>query len=194
MTTYSGKLVLILGSSGSGKGTLERELKARHPEYLLPPSLTSRPKRPDEEEGDIYNFVSVQEFKEAIEKGMLLEWALSHGKDYYGIPKKPIIDALLAGKVIIREVNIDGLHTIKKALPRDSFVSIFITVPSWEELKQRIIERGSMSDEEIDRRAKSFKREQSLSLQTDYVIENRSGEQEKFFTDAEAIIERELAS
>ncbi|PIS04126.1 guanylate kinase, partial [Candidatus Peregrinibacteria bacterium CG10_big_fil_rev_8_21_14_0_10_44_7] len=103
-----GKLFLILGSSGSGKGTVLAGLRDRHPEFVFPKSCTTRKPRENKTGEEVYHFVSKDEFKKMIDEGDFLEWAQVHGEHYYGTMKQPIMDALNAGHIVVREVDVQG--------------------------------------------------------------------------------------
>jgi guanylate kinase len=154
-----GKLFLIVGPSGVGKGTVIALLKERHPEWEYPISVTTREVRPGEEDGVVYHFVYRDEFERMIEEDELLEYAIVHNKEHYGTIKKPIMDALGEGKVIIREVDMQGCESILEVLPKENLVSIFLTVPNRRDLIDRILKRGALPDEEIKRRMESAERE-----------------------------------
>ena len=182
-----GKLVLILGPSGSGKGTVLGFLKERHPEFVFPISCTTRPKRPNEVEGEVYDFVSHEEFKEKIEAGDFLEYAYVHDRDYYGTLKGPIMNALAAGKVVIREVDVQGVRSIRDLLPSDQVVTIFLSA-DWEKLKERILNRAPMSDEELKDRQESFMKEMAWQEECDYVIESVEGQIQEVCEEVESTI------
>lgn len=188
----AGKLILILGSSGSGKGTALAALRERHPEFVFPLSCTTRSKRPNERSGEVYNFISKDEFERKIEQGEFLEYAVVHQDNYYGTLKTPILKALEEGKTVIREVDVQGLRSIREIIPRENLVSIFLTVPDWETLQQRILKRAAMSIEEMERRYKSYLHELTWILECDYVIESVSGEIEKLAEDVEEVLKKEL--
>jgi guanylate kinase len=154
-----GKLVLIVGPSGVGKGTVINRLKKRHPEFVYPISATTRDPRPGEEDGGVYHFVDRDEFEEMIKNNELLEYAQVHNREYYGTVKQPIMRALKEGKVVIREVDMQGCESIIDALPAENLVSIFLTVPDRQDLIDRIKKRGKLPQEEIERRMKSAEKE-----------------------------------
>jgi guanylate kinase len=183
-----GKLYLILGPSGSGKGTVLNALREKYSDFVFPVSCTTRDKRPNEVDGEIYHFISKDEFKERIEKGDFLEWAIVHQDNYYGTLKEPIMDAIEAGKTVIREVDVQGLRSIRDMIEKENLVSIFLTVPGWETLERRIKGRSDMPEEEIERRHESFMKEMEWAKECDHVIESVEGETEKLILDAEQII------
>ena len=174
-----GKFFLILGPSGSGKGTLIEGLKKRHPEFIFPVSMTSRKRRKGEKNREVYTFVSKDEFEEKIENNEFLEWAIVHQKNYYGTLKKPILDAIDDNKVVIREVDIQGFEQIREIMPKDQLVSIFIIPDSIKNLIERIKKRSKISAEEVKRRIESSKNEINKSNECDYIIHNSDGKLEE---------------
>lgn len=183
-----GKLFLIVGPSGSGKGSVISELKKRHPKFVFPISCTTREPRPTEKDGEVYHFVSRTEFEKGIKSGDFLEWAEVHKNHYYGTPKAPIFDALAFGKTVVREVDIQGFHSIKAIVPRAELISIFLVVKDLDELKMRILKRGKLPDEEIARRMESAKSEIAQSMDCDYCIDSPHGQIPKIVRAVEDII------
>ena len=184
----TGKLYLLLGPSGSGKGTVLSALRAKYPEFVFPVSCTTRDKRPHEVDGEIYHFISKDEFLERIDSGDFLEWAMVHRDHYYGTLKKPISEALEAGKTVIREVDVQGVRSIRHLIPRENLVSIFLTVSGWDTLQRRILGRSDMPDEELVRRHDSFLKEMEWAKECDHVIESVDGEIERLILDVERVI------
>ncbi len=183
-----GRFILILGSSGSGKGTVLAGLREKHPEFVFPLSCTTRAKRPNERAGEVYHFISKDEFEHKIEQGEFLEYAVVHQDHYYGTLKKPILEALAEGKTVIREVDVQGLRSIREIIPKEQLVSIFLTVPDWEILQERILKRAAMSIEEIERRYASYLQELTWIPECDYVVESTTGETEKLLNDVETVL------
>jgi len=155
----NGKLFLIVGPSGVGKGTVIFHLKKRHPEFDYPISVTTRKPRPKEKDGVVYHFVTHEEFKKMIQAGELLEYAVVHNKEYYGTLKAPILDALNKGHTVVREVDMQGCESIQKVLSRKNVISVFLTVPDKQDLINRILKRGKLPKEEIRRRMESAEKE-----------------------------------
>lgn len=192
VTTSPGKLFLIVGPSGSGKGTAIVQLKKRHSDYIFPVSCTTRDPRPGEKEGEVYSYISKGQFRQWIDEGRFLEWAEVHKDNYYGILKAPIEEALVAGKIIIREVDIQGFKKVISILPRDRVVGIFLLVKDLDELKKRITQRAPVSDEEMARRMESAQKEIDQMSVCNYQIESPFGHIEKVVQHIEEIIENEI--
>ena len=184
----TGKLFLILGPSGSGKGTVLNALKEKYSNFVFPVSCTTREKRPNEVDGEIYDFISKEDFKEKIEKGDFLEWAVVHQDNYYGTLKKPIMDALEAGETVVREVDVQGLRSIRDIVPSENLFSIFLMVSGWETLKRRILKRASMPEEELERRRESFLNEMEWAKECTHVVESVEGDIEELIAEVEKVI------
>lgn len=183
-----GKLILILGPSGCGKGTLIEYLKSHHPEFTYPASYTTRDKRPNEVEGDVYHYITKEQFQHKIETDEFLEWAIVHQDNYYGTSKKDILEGLKAGKTVVREVDIQGVESISSLLPKQNFHTIFVTTPTWEELAERIKNRAAISAEELENRRLSYLTEKEFEPKADFVILSETGNIEKAFQDLEQIL------
>ncbi len=186
----TGMFFLILGPSGSGKGTVITHLKKALSEAVFPLSCTTRPPRPREKDGEVYNFVTKEEFRRRIDAGEFLEWALVHNDNMYGTLKQPIMDALDAGKLVIREVDMQGVESIRKIFGPDRVKAIFITSPSWESLKTRILKRSQLPDEELHQREESYKKEMLFASQCDYVVMSEDGKIPEVCAEVEGIIRR----
>ena len=171
-----GKIILIVGPSGSGKGSVIAELKKRYPDWVYPISYTTRKKRPKEIDGEIYHFISKEEFKKGIKEGKFLEYAQVHSDHYYGTIKKEIINALEEGKVVVREIDIQGFESIREIVPAENLLSIFLMVESLDDLLVRISKRGKLPEEEIKRRMASAKREIDRSDECDYILPTITGQ------------------
>jgi len=188
MSAEKGKMFLILGPSGSGKGTVIAHLRKVFPNVLFPISCTTRPPRPSEKNGDVYYFVTHDEFRKKIASGEFLEHAVVHHDNLYGTLKKPIMEALKSGQMVIREVDMQGVSSIRAGLPQDQVISIFLTVPTWEALRARILKRHAETDEELEQRRVSFEKEMAFSKTCDFVIENLDGEERATCKKVEDII------
>jgi guanylate kinase len=190
--SMQGKLFLILGPSGSGKGVTIAHLRKAFPEAIFPVSCTTRDPRSGEKDGHVYNFISKDEFRCKADAGEFLEWAVVHSDNMYGTLKEPIMKALDEGKIVVREVDMQGVQSIREILSREKVVTIFLTVPDWKTLKGRILRRQDESDEELSQRQESFEKEMEFSHECKYVIESREGGLRRVFSEIDEIIRLEM--
>lgn len=163
-----GILIVISGPSGAGKGTVCKQLLAKN-NYWLSVSATSRSMRAGEEEGVSYYFLTKEDFKNRIKQEDFLEYAENYG-NLYGTPKSKVIDKLDQGEVVILEIDIQGALKVKETFPEGIF--IFLLPPSMEELKQRIINRGSETPESLMTRFKSAYKEINYVSKYNYAVIN----------------------
>ena len=178
-----GKLFVLSGSSGVGKGTLLKLFLEKHPEIKLSVSATTRNPRPAEVDGVNYFFTKKEEFLKAVEKGEFLEWAEFNG-NFYGTKQAWVEKTLAKGENLILEIETKGALQIKKKLP-DS-VLIFILPPSIEELEHRLRGRNTEDEETIQGRLHEVRREIECSKQYDYRIVN--DDLEKALKELESVI------
>lgn len=163
-----GLLLVISGPSGAGKGTICKELVKRD-DFWLSVSATTRNPREGEVEGKNYYFLAKETFLERIEQKDFLEYAEVYG-NYYGTPKSKVIEKLDAGIDVILEIDIQGALKVKETYPEGIF--IFILPPSMEELKNRIIKRGSETPESLMTRFKSAYKEINYVSKYNYAVVN----------------------
>ncbi len=191
----AGKLFLIVGPSGVGKGTLVNALREKHPEFYFALSATTRMPRAGEESVEQYVFFSEEEFDQKKAEGEFLETATVHGSEKYGTLKKPILEAIEDDKVVIREVDIQGLISISKNLEKDKFAAIFISPPDFTTLEKRIHKRQpSISEEELERRLESAKNEIAQKDLADLEVISNEGEIAKMVEQIEEFIMSETAN
>lgn len=165
-----GILIVVSGFSGAGKGTLMKELLKKYPDdYALSISATSRKPREGEQEGVEYFFKTREEFEKMIEGEELVEYAPYLG-NYYGTPKAYVEEQLEAGKDVILEIDIQGASKIKEKFPQT--VLMFVTPPSAEELKNRLVKRGTEDMETIERRLSRAVEEAEGIEAYDYLVVN----------------------
>lgn len=165
-----GKLIVITGPSGVGKGTIVQSLLQRHARLSVSVSATTRQPRKGEVEGKDYYFVSREEFEQAIANNELLEWA-EYAGNYYGTPKARVKAQLEQGNSIILEIELVGARKIANIFP--DALRIFILPPSIKELEQRIRKRGKNSEESIAKRLEIAKAEIAASQEFDLEIVNQ---------------------
>ena len=164
-----GKLIVIAGPSGVGKGTLVTMLLSRHSQLKLSISATTREPRTGEVEGVNYFFLNKKDFETAIFGGELLEWA-EYAGNYYGTPKAKVVEEINQGNYIILEIEVAGARAIADIFPDAR--RIFILPPSIEELEQRIRNRGTNSEESIAKRLEIAQQEIAASEEFDYQVVN----------------------
>ncbi|WP_310439375.1 guanylate kinase [Sulfuricurvum sp.] len=170
MNRHSGAILVLSGPSGAGKSSLINKIKDHIGPTHFSISTTTRGKREGEEEGVHYYFVDVDEFKSDIEQEMFLEYAVVHG-NYYGTSLGPVKKALKEGKLVIFDIDVQGHDAVQNRLS-DITTSVFITTPSLEELKRRLHNRSTDSEEVIERRIEMAKREVQRISEYDFLIVN----------------------
>lgn len=164
-----GRVYIISGPSGTGKDSLMKKLFVKMPELAFSISSITRPMREGEVAGEKYNFISCESFKQMLANDEFLEYNEYVG-NYYGTPKTPVINAIENGKDILIEVDVNGATKIREKMP--DVVTIFILPPSLEELKKRLVGRGTDSAEVIEKRLNEALREIEGSVDYDYVVVN----------------------
>ena len=165
----AGSLIVISGPSGAGKGTIVKALLDQYPSVHYSVSATTRPPREGEVNGVNYWFVTREEFCHMQENGELLEWAEVYG-NFYGTPRRRVIEAINLGHDIILEIDPQGAMKIKQNFT--SAVFIYIVPPSPRELSRRILGRGTESQESIRRRLNAVATELSYIHEYDYLVIN----------------------
>lgn len=164
------RLIVLAGPTAVGKGTVAAHIKEHHPEILLSVSATTRKPRPGEVDGEHYFFVDDAAFDELIRSGALLEHATVHNAYRYGTPRAPIEQALADGRTVLLEIDLQGARQVRAAAPDATLV--FLTPPSWDELVQRLVGRGTEDAEERTRRLKTAKVELAAQGEFDYRVVN----------------------
>ena len=164
-----GKLVVLSGFSGAGKGTVIKKLMKSYDGYVLSVSMTTRQPRDGETDGVEYHFVSNEAFEDLLKKDGFLEHAgfVDH---YYGTPKAFVVDNMAAGRDVLLEIEVQGAMQIKEAYP--DAVLIFITTPSASVMAKRLIGRKTETEEQIDNRFKRAVEEAEHIKRYDYIVIN----------------------
>ena len=164
-----GMLIVLSGPSGSGKGTIIKSLLNSRRDTVLSISVTTRQPRPGEIDGIHYFFRTREEFLEMISSGDLLEYAEYNG-NFYGTPEESIKKWLAEGKNVLLEIEVQGAEQVMDH--RSDLVSIFITIPSMEELERRLRDRGTENEDTIRGRMEVARRELTRAFRYDYVVLN----------------------
>ena len=183
-----GLLLVVSGPAGVGKGTVNAALMAKHPEIRMSVSATTRSPRPGEIEGVHYFFKTQEAFERLIEEGAFLEYMHVFGMNYYGTPKAFVEQEREKGNHVILEIDVQGAEKVKAACP--DAVRIFITPPSLKILKDRLVGRGTETQESIDVRTKTALTELCKLPDYDYMVINDVVEEA--VSEMESIITAEL--
>lgn len=163
-------VAVVSGPTAVGKGTVVAALRRAHPEILVSRSATTRPPRPGETDGVEYDFVSDARFDQLIASDGLLEWALVHNSHRYGTPRRLVEEAVAAGRTIVLEIDMQGARQVRTSYPQAEH--IFLTPPSWQELKRRLIGRGTETPEQQARRLRTARKELAAAGEFDAVVVN----------------------
>ncbi len=164
------RLVVLAGPTAVGKGTVAAAVRETHPEVWISVSATTRAPRPGEVDGVHYHFVSDAEFDRMVAEEDLLEWAVVHKAARYGTPRRPVEEALAAGRPAMLEIDLQGARQVRRTMPQALFV--FLAPPSWEELVRRLVGRGTETEEERERRLVTAREELAAEPEFDVTITN----------------------
>lgn len=169
MNKEKGKLLVVSGPSGCGKGTVLKKVLSENDNIYYSVSATTRKPRDGEENGIHYFFITKEEFEKKIEENGMLEYAEYVG-NYYGTPKDIVLDKLSGGYDVILEIEVKGAMQIRKAVPEA--VLVFIAPPSMAELEKRLVGRGTEKIEVIKDRLKKAENEMEYQDKYDYLVIN----------------------
>lgn len=181
-----GKTFIITGPSGVGKGTIIKELFQRQKNLYFSVSATTREPRPGEVDGTHYHFLTKETFLAWIADNAFLEHAEYVG-NHYGTPKKYVDEAMERGEDVILDIEVQGADQVYENRPET--VRIFIIPPSWEELRRRLLGRGTEDAAKVQSRLLRAKEELSYAQHYDYIVVNDS--LEKAVEEIQAIIKAE---
>lgn len=170
MNQVSGAILVLSGPSGAGKSSLITKIFDDIGSTYFSISTTTRAKREGEIDGVHYHFVTQEEFKREIDEEMFLEYAVVHG-NYYGTSLGPVKKALKEGKLVIFDIDVQGHDAVQNRLA-DITTSVFITTPTLEELKKRLVNRSTDSEEIIAKRLEMAIREVQRISEYDFLIVN----------------------
>lgn len=174
----NGKAIIFSAPSGAGKTTLVRHLLATIPSLSFSISACSRPQRASEENGEDYYFLSPKEFKSKIDSGAFLEWEEVYPEHFYGTLNAEIDRIWKAGKHVIFDVDVVGGLNLKKHF-KDKAMAVFVQPPSIESLKERLLLRGSETQENLNKRVEKARSEMAYAKWFDISIINDDLDQAK---------------
>ncbi|HWT32241.1 MAG TPA: guanylate kinase [Microbacterium sp.] len=164
------RLLVLAGPTAVGKGTVAARIRVDHPEIMLSVSATTRAPRPGEIDGVHYFFVDDAEFDRMIAAHELLEHATVHNRHRYGTPRGPVEAALAEGRTVLLEIDLQGARQVRAADP--SAALVFLLPPTWDELVNRLVGRGTEGDEERARRLKTARVELAAQHEFDFRVVN----------------------
>jgi guanylate kinase len=164
------RLVVLAGPTAVGKGTVSAHVREHFPEVWVSVSATTRRPRPGEVDGVHYHFVDADEFARMERDGELLESAVVHGRNSYGTPRGPVLEALAQHRMALLEIDLQGARQVRQSMPEALFV--FLAPPSWDELVRRLVGRGTEDEEERARRLETARVEMAAEKEFDVTIVN----------------------
>ena len=165
----TGRLTVLSGPSGVGKGSVIKVVRQRHPEVWLSVSVTTRAPRPGETDGVEYHFVTQEEYDDLVARDELLEHAAYAGNSY-GTPRRPVLEALASGVPALLEIELQGARQVKERMPEAHLV--FLAPPSFDELARRLSGRGTEDPERVRRRLDAARIEMAAEDEFEAVVVN----------------------
>ena len=165
-----GLLFVLSAPSGTGKDSVINALKEQGADFYVVASVTTRPPRAGESEGNPYHFISEERFKQLVDEDELLEYANVHG-NWYGQPRKAIRENLKAGRDVLLKIDVQGAATVRSKVPQA--IVIFLVPGSLDELAERLTQRDTETPEERARRLADARKEMEQRYQYDYLVVNR---------------------
>lgn len=171
LENITGHLIIVMAPTGSGKGTLIKDALAHFPTLETTISCTTRPMRPGEIHGKEYYFLTPTEFEQKKAAGDFLEWAF-FGQYQYGTLKSEILPRLESGKIVITEIELQGVEQLRSLIQREHMTIVFIEAGGWDKLKARALDRAPMSESELTHRYERYLIEIVAKDKADVIIDN----------------------
>ncbi|HVX91467.1 MAG TPA: hypothetical protein VHC20_07720 [Candidatus Paceibacterota bacterium] len=185
-----GKLILIIGPTGSGKSVLIDYVHKELPEIRYLKTYTTRTRRTALENAH-YEFIDDAEFDRMIADAEFIEWA-QFGSARYGTSRKDLDEGVASGVIMLKEMEVQGIRQMLAQLPREELKLFYIDAGSWSELEQRVRARGSITDEEIEKRKQRYDDELPFKDMADVVLRNYAGELEEAKAAFKQAVQNEL--
>lgn len=180
-----GHALIVMAPTGSGKGTLIGHALQAFPELVTTVSCTTRSMRPGEVNGREYHFISATEFDQKITEGEFIEWA-TYGLNRYGTLKSEIMPPLQAGKMVLLEIEVQGVEQLHTLLPKSRMTVMYIEAGGWEVIKARVLARAPIDALELEKRHERYLKEVEFKAHADIVIDNSGSDietaKEQFIT------------
>lgn len=173
-TEISGHVVLLMGPTGSGKGTLVKHIQETFPDIEFAVSCTTRERRPNETDGVEYHFITNADFELRIARGDFLEWAEFSGNKY-GTLRSEIVDRLVAGQVVLNEIELQGVQQLLPLIPEAHRTLVYVEAGDWESLKARALARAPISEAHLALRRERYLEEVQMKPYADVIIDNGDG-------------------
>ncbi len=181
-----GKFILVIGPSGSGKGTLINHIRSLFPSLVYPKSCTTRSPRGGESDGH-YIFLNAEDFKARADRGEFLEWA-EYGGNYYGTLASEVLPLLSEGRIALKELEVQGARQVREKIPRNQLAIVFVNAGTWGEMEERIRARAPMAQAELERRKLRYEDEMNFMREADFVIANPAGRLDEAKKQFESVI------
>lgn len=168
-----GVLIILVGPTAVGKGTIVSWITSRFPEFVASVSATTRSARPGEKDGTHYFFLDNNRFDTLVASKALLEWATVHGGHRYGTPRLPVDEKLDLGYHVILEIDIQGFRQVRRKMARSvRLLSVFVEPPSFEELERRLLGRATEDSKTRQRRLETARGELAAKHECDHIVVN----------------------
>lgn len=169
--SMSGHVIVVMGPTGSGKGTLMKYAHSVFPDLHETVSCTTRQARPGEVDGADYHFITPEEFTAKVAAGDFLEWA-EYGGNRYGTLKSEIIPRLEGGELVLTEIEVQGVEQLRTLLPEDVMSVVYVEAGEWEVLRARALARAPITEQELASRKQRYDIEVQAKPIADIVINN----------------------
>ncbi len=175
ITDIKGHLLLMMAPSGSGKKSIIDSVLKNHPDIYFAKTYTTREPRKGTEENPLYTFTDRENFESMRGNDELIEWAEFSG-NYYGTPKSEIISPLNEGRIVFKEMELQGVQQMRQLVSAEDRTVVYVDAGSWESLEKRVVARAPITEEELALRKKRYEEETKSIDEADVVLKNYDGE------------------